>query len=404
MGDGSNLRESMDATTWRTAALAFAPVAVGAVSLFWLAGFGGGSIVAVLLLLVVGVAAFWFIRQRMADVLGRAIAACEEKAGADLAQKETYIHELERLGIELSPILSRHIESSRSLAETNITSLSERFSGLVMQLQQVVETSRASSAEDGGMGALFSDSQTSLNGVVQSLETLLRREEAMVTQVQSLSGYASELESMAQGVRSVAEQINVLALNAAIEAARAGEHGRGFAVVADEVRKLAASSANTGEQISEKIQEINASMTQTLELVESSAEFDDKVVEISESTIREVLVRLQQTMDVLSNDADSLRNNSENISAEISEVLVGLQFQDRMTQVLGHVCGSLERVESTLREIHTLDGMDRHQDMLKVDEMLQQMMAEYSTSEEVEQHLGQGGGETSDSASELTFF
>ncbi len=205
-------------------------------------------------------------------------------------------------------------------------------------------------------------------------------------------------------MRTVAEQINVLALNAAIEAARAGEHGRGFAVVADEVRKLAASSARTGGQISEKIREINASMARTLELIESSAESDDQVMDRARSTIHQVLERLEDTVGLLSRDAEDLRRHSEGISAEISSVLVSLQFQDRVSQVLGHVRDSLERVSRTLGDIRQQDGGDRHQDMLRVDELLARMLAEYSTHEERRHHSGQGAAKAADTASELTFF
>lgn len=382
-----------------------APAAVGlagAMALVVIGGIDWVSSTVAAALLAVGVGASWRqlrSEQRRCSELEQGLRDVFQHKSS---QKEEYIKELERLGIELFPILSRNIESSRQLTETSIISLTERFSALVVQLQQVVQTTSGSGGE--GAADLFQESQTALSEVVVSLDAIVKREASMLEQVRGLAGYVEQLESMAQGVRSVADQINVLALNAAIEAARAGEHGRGFAVVADEVRKLAASSNHTGEKISEKIQEINTSMTRTLATVESSAEIDDQVVEKSETTIQAVMVRLQQSMDAIRRDADTLRSSSEGISGEISTVLVDLQFQDRISQVLGHVRDSLDRLEQTLAEVRDTSALDRHQDMLRVDDMLQSMLREYSTKEEMEHHRGSEVRTKSAEASELTFF
>jgi len=381
-----------------------APGIAGVMASLWFSGMTVWGWITGACLAGITAAAVWWSRGQWLERLAAVESEHSARARDGIAEKEAYIGELERLIVELAPILSRHITSSRSLAETNITALSERFSNLSMQLQQVIQASDSSGTGPGGLGQMFEESQSALQQVVMSLESLLQREAAMVRQVQSLSGYAGELENMAQGVRSVAEQINVLALNAAIEAARAGEQGRGFAVVADEVRKLAASSNHTGEQISDKVQEINQAMSQTLALVESSAESDDKLVENSESTIHGVLARLQETVDRLSNEAESLRGTSQGINGEIAEVLVALQFQDRLSQVLSHVAGTIDRVEQVLKDVHAHAGGDRHEDMLRVDELLRDMVREYSTQEEVDHHHGKTAATQADTSSELTFF
>lgn len=328
--------------------------------------------------------------------------AVERSASADqVRQRDEYIDELERLMIELLPILGRHVDATKMMTETNVTGLTDRFAQMIDALHQVIERTEAQSYLDQG-GDLFEQSQSSLDTVVNALQTLLDRESEMMQQVNGLSGYTTEIGAMADAVQSVADQINLLSLNAAIEAARAGEQGRGFAVVADEVRKLAASSSATGDDIRIKAREISDAMNRTLALAGRSAECNDQLVDSSKQTILSVLARLREEVEAASRDVGSLRQNSSGLRDDISELLVNLQFQDRQSQMLAHVCGTLKRIESTIEDIRSKDGSDRHRDVRIVDELLNSMLTEYSTAEEKDLHTH--GTTQSASGSALTFF
>jgi methyl-accepting chemotaxis protein len=76
--------------------------------------------------------------------------------------------------------------------------------------------------------------------------------------VANLGESSIEIGAVIRVITSIAKQTNLLALNATIEAARAGDRGRGFAVVANEVKDLAQQTAVATEEISAKIEALQA--------------------------------------------------------------------------------------------------------------------------------------------------
>jgi methyl-accepting chemotaxis protein len=76
--------------------------------------------------------------------------------------------------------------------------------------------------------------------------------------VGKLGASSVEIGNVVKVITSIAQQTNLLALNATIEAARAGQAGKGFAVVASEVKDLAQETARATEDISRRIEAIQA--------------------------------------------------------------------------------------------------------------------------------------------------
>lgn len=259
-----------------------------------------------------------------------------------------YLAGNDRLGQDLLPVWSAHIEASRAQMEDAIAALSLRFGAIVDRLDRALKASMQNG--DQGLGGVFEHSNQELLGVLDSLRAAMAGNSVMHAEVQNLNRFVTELHAMAAEVAGIAAQTNMLAINAAIEAAHAGERGRGFGVLAQEVRKLSAMSGETGKRMAEKVEVISQAIHAARRSAEVSAEQESASLLASEASIEQVLGRFRGVTDGLEASADELKRESLGIQGEIVEALVQLQFQDRVSQRMTHVRLNIERLPVLLSD------------------------------------------------------
>ncbi|WP_423812735.1 methyl-accepting chemotaxis protein [Pseudomonas viridiflava] len=302
------------------------------------------------------------------------------------------------------PIWAKQVESSRQQTETAIVELTSRFTGISERLQETVQASQQAAGELDGQNAdgalkVLAQSDSELSQVIDSLKATQASRDETLTQVRSLTAYTGELRTMAADVAAIAAQTNLLALNAAIEAARAGEAGRGFAVVADAVRSLSSKSSETGQQMSAKVDIINNAITQLVQAASSGADQDSHSVAESEQSIQHVLQRFQSITGRLAESADLLKQESYGIRDEMTEVLVSLQFQDRVSQILTHVRDNIDSLH-----IHLQQSSQSPDEAVAINarEWLARMESTYATDEQRRTHRGESAAQQN--SQEITFF
>lgn len=298
------------------------------------------------------------------------------------------------------PIWSGQVQLMRGLTEESISALTRRFSDLSRRVNATVSASQASNG--GNILELLTHSETELEGVMSLMRSALESKKTLQTEMAGLSRLTEALKGMAKGVGDIAKQTNLLALNAAIEAARAGEVGRGFAVVADEVRKLSALSGDTGRRIAETIETVNAAIAATVESSDRYAHEDEGMVMNAESLVRTVVERFGDAVRQLSDSSLALCDDSRAIGAEVDEVLVALQFQDRVSQVLGHVTDDMDKLSSWVAEADPAAAGGQGPAAIDTSRWLDELSRSYTVPE---QHVIHKGGKPGAAAgTEITFF
>ncbi|CRL97960.1 Methyl-accepting chemotaxis protein 4 [Pseudomonas sp. 28 E 9] len=359
---------------------------------------------AVLVLMGLGACAWSTGSQRKA-VLRTTSRAQADQSTVDAAHNGMASRaQLDEVLLGAMPIWAKQVESSRHQTEEAIVSLANRFTGIATRLQDTVQASQQAAGELDGQSAdgaleVLARSDSELSQVINSLKATQTSRDQTLAQVRSLTAYTKELRAMAADVAAIAAQTNLLALNAAIEAARAGEAGRGFAVVADAVRSLSNKSSETGQQMSAKVDIINNAITQLVQAASSSADQDSHSVAESENSIQRVLERFQNITGRLADSADLLKQESYGIRDEMTEVLVSLQFQDRVSQILSHVRDNMQALHD-----HLLQASQAPDQAVGVDarQWLARMEATYATDEQ--RRLHHGAAAAQQNSQDITFF
>lgn len=302
---------------------------------------------------------------------------------------------LDELCTGVLPVWSAQIELARDQTEEAITALAQRFVDINQRVANAVSNSHG--GDDGVLLDLLARCRGELDSITDALRAALSTKDALLDQVGTLARFTGELRESAQSVADIARMTNLVALNAAIEAARAGEAGRGFAVVAREVRQLSLLSGAAGKKIGDTIDVVNRAMTETLQASQHYAQQDQQRLASSTAIIERVVADFHTATTTLAAAAQQMRHESAAVGVELEQVLVALQFQDRISQVLGHVRADMAKLETCLA------GADAAP--IDTAAWLEALASTYTTPEQYSTHGGSSASSAvGHSADDITFF
>jgi methyl-accepting chemotaxis protein len=255
---------------------------------------------------------------------------------------------------EVVPLWNRHVSLAQGQIKDAIDGLAGRFGSLAHRMASSSAGNKTGS--DNTTLQTIREAEEGLRGIIDTLNTTQDFRTALVSEVASVASHTDDLRKMAEEVANIAKQTNLLALNAAIEAARAGESGRGFAVVADEVRKLSTQSGETGKRIHDTVNTVSEAIAQALALSEQFATRDAAAMGNSRHTAESIISNFNATAQSLSQSLQVMQDERHEVEADVSEVLVNLQFQDRVHQILDQVLTDMDRMSAAARSLNANPG------------------------------------------------
>ncbi|MDL2248074.1 methyl-accepting chemotaxis protein [Tyzzerella sp. OttesenSCG-928-J15] len=145
----------------------------------------------------------------------------------------------------------------------------DKMRGIVAHTEQSIKENAEKTVEASKLADETRDTATQGNAEMKQL----------LTHMEDINNSSSAMANIVNVIDDIAFQTNLLALNATVEAARAGEHGKGFAVVAEEVRNLALRSAESAKEISDLIEKTLSTVSSGAGIASSTADTLNNIVD-----------------------------------------------------------------------------------------------------------------------------
>jgi methyl-accepting chemotaxis protein len=210
----------------------------------------------------------------------------------------------------------------------------------------------------GDGGVRFDDFVKNTSGVMQQvIDSVVGNSKLGMELVELTDGIATrarDVQSILSEIGAIAKQTNLLALNAAIEAARAGEAGRGFAVVADEVRDLSARTTQFSQQINGLMQGMQGSVHATETAIQRMASQDMTFALESKQHVEAIIRTMEDQNRVRIEAIGKLGGAAHDMERQVGTAITALQFQDMVSQLLGHVKSRVGALDGVVRHLGPL--------------------------------------------------
>lgn len=307
---------------------------------------------------------------------GAAVVAPPSKSSSVPTSAPDQSHPLADLLREVLPVWQGNVQLARAQTQSAIDSLTARFVGIHERLGGTLDP--ASRAANGDILQTIQDAAEQLGIIASALEGMQAARQVLATRFDALMAANDDIRRLAQQNEQLAGQTGVTDLLSD----------------AQSWQELAERSAENSRQIAARAkgarQQILAAIGSTGEMAAGASE----IVENSRAVIDQIIADFRQSAMKLTTTVEELEDEGREVDREVCDILVHLQFQDRISQILDHVQQDIARLRGAAEPGQAT--------LPSPQQWLADLEKTYTTQEQRQIHAGQQGNPAA--PSQVDFF
>ena len=286
-------------------------------------------------------------------------------------------------------------ESSNLLLSDRIFSIAEQSKQVNDDIQVVFrDLVDGDTGLEKGVSSLNIEAKN-LRSLTNELKHLSRR---YLKDMGTLKEMVGRISSFTSSLTDLADQTNLLSITTSIEAARAGKAGSGFRIIASEVQTLAQRSKAIAEQINESIKNAAGAVEDSFNEQEMTLEESVSQIQGAQESLLEISQQIQPRLKSISGTIEKSKDLSIGVSQNLDGIIVSLQYHDIVRQILEHCISILGDVKSLCSEDESLFTRERIIHSEKLTDRVHDIAKQYFTVDDEWEVIGLSVRDTSNVA------